>query len=135
MALLVLERLMRLRHLSHCTVVKHVDHAATSNVIGTHEGTAEGTSVTQTISYDAWGIPRVSGNANSRLMWKGLLWEGDVVGLYYMRGRWYDPELGRFIQEDPIGTDGGINVYVFAGNDPVTGSDPSGSVTIQACRV
>ncbi|MGI8483982.1 MAG: RHS repeat-associated core domain-containing protein [Thermomicrobiales bacterium] len=48
------------------------------------------------------------------------------MGLYYMRGRWYDPELGRFIQEDPIGTDGGINVYAFAGNDPVNGSDPSG---------
>lgn len=42
----------------------------------------------------------------------------------YMRGRRYDPELGRFIQEDPIHS--GVNDYVFAGNDPVNGSDPSG---------
>ncbi|MGI8483984.1 MAG: RHS repeat-associated core domain-containing protein, partial [Thermomicrobiales bacterium] len=106
-------------------------NTATSNVISTYEGTAEGTSVTQTITYDAWGTPSVSGNEDSRLMWKGLLWEGDVVGLYYMRGRWYDPSLGRFIQEDPIHS--GVNDYTFAGDDPVNGSDPSG-LLVDACE-
>lgn len=61
------------------------------------------------------------------LMWKGLMWEGDMVSLYYMRGRWYDPAVGRFVQEDPLGVDGGINVYAFAGDDPVNGSDASGT--------
>jgi RHS repeat-associated protein len=47
-------------------------------------------------------------------------------GLVYMRNRWYDPNSGRFTQEDPIGYAGGINLYAYAGNDPVTFSDPFG---------
>jgi hypothetical protein len=43
-----------------------------------------------------------------------------------MRNRWYDPGTGRFTQEDPIGFAGGINLYAYAGNDPVTYSDPFG---------
>ncbi|HEX2209907.1 MAG TPA: RHS repeat-associated core domain-containing protein [Longimicrobium sp.] len=38
----------------------------------------------------------------------------------------YDPFLGRFLSEDPIGLAGGINQYAYAGNDPVNRSDPSG---------
>ena len=94
-------------------------------------GTHTGTTVTEAISYDPWGAPSYTGSLSSRVMWKGLMWEGgpatgDVVGLYYVRGRWYDPQAGRFIQEDPLGVDGGINVYTFAGDDPINGSDPSG---------
>lgn len=101
--------------------VRYHEQDALGNVLGTHDGTT----VTQTISYDPWGVPSYSGQMDSRLMWKGLLWEGDAVGLYYMRGRWYDPQPGRFIQEDPIHS--GVNDYVFAGDDPVNGSDPSGA--------
>ena len=43
-----------------------------------------------------------------------------------MRNRWYDPNTGRFTQEDPIGYAGGSNLYAYAGNDPVTYSDPYG---------
>lgn len=31
--------------------------------------------------------------------------------------QWYDPQPGRFIQEDPIGVDGGVNVYLYAGEE------------------
>ena len=47
-------------------------------------------------------------------------------GLLYMRNRWYDPNSGRFTQEDPIGFAGGINLYGYVGNNPVTFSDPFG---------
>jgi RHS repeat-associated protein len=50
------------------------------------------------------------------------------TGLYYMRARYYDPQLGRFLSEDPIGLAGGINTYVYAGDNPVNGRDPSGEV-------
>jgi RHS repeat-associated protein len=46
--------------------------------------------------------------------------------LYNVRNRWYDPELGRFISEDPIGIDGGLNTYSYVANDPMNGRDPSG---------
>jgi RHS repeat-associated protein len=48
------------------------------------------------------------------------------TGLYYVRARWYDPFLGRFLSEDPIGLAGGMNEYTYAVNDPVNLSDPSG---------
>jgi len=52
------------------------------------------------------------------------------TGLYYNRARYYDPTLGRFISEDPIGLAGGINKYVYAGNDPINRLDPTGACEI-----
>ncbi|MBK6780977.1 MAG: RHS repeat-associated core domain-containing protein [Gemmatimonadetes bacterium] len=52
--------------------------------------------------------------------------EYDSESGLYMRARYYDPALGRWISEDPIGIAGGLNVYAYAGNDPVNGRDPSG---------
>jgi len=48
-------------------------------------------------------------------------------GFYYMRARYYDPQVGRFISEDPIGFDGGdVNLYAYVNNNPVMGIDPWG---------
>ncbi|MBZ5634890.1 MAG: DUF6531 domain-containing protein [Acidobacteriia bacterium] len=57
--------------------------------------------------------------------------ENDGTGLYYYRARYYNPTLGRFISEDPIGFAGGVNVYAYALNSPVGLSDPSGLYTFQ----
>lgn len=61
-----------------------------------------------------------------RARFKGALWMGPEVDLYYMRNRWYEVHSGRFLSEDPIGLQGGINVYAFAGGNPVSGRDPLG---------
>ena len=60
-------------------------------------------------------------------------WMGDLVynkldpsGQMYMRNRYYDPNTGRFTQEDPIGISGGLNLYGFADGDPANSSDPYG---------
>jgi len=50
----------------------------------------------------------------------------DETRLYYYRARYYDPQLGRFISEDPIGLAGGPNVYAYVGNNPINNTDPSG---------
>ncbi|HET6387549.1 MAG TPA: RHS repeat-associated core domain-containing protein, partial [Armatimonadota bacterium] len=47
--------------------------------------------------------------------------------LVMMTHRYYDPLKGRFINRDPIGVAGGINLYGFVGNNPVTGADPEGT--------
>ena len=52
------------------------------------------------------------------------------TGLYYNNARWYDPALHRFISEDPIGIEGGSNLYAYTANDPVNYVDPSG-LTLQ----
>lgn len=52
--------------------------------------------------------------------------ENDGTGLYYYRARYYSPELGRFIQSDPIGLGGGINSYSYVNADPISKVDPTG---------
>jgi RHS repeat-associated protein len=54
----------------------------------------------------------------------GVMAEGDF---YFMRARYYDPQVGRFISEDPLGFDGGdVNLYVYGGNNPLLVVDPWG---------
>jgi RHS repeat-associated protein len=95
--------------------------------LGNVLGTMDNGNVSQTVSYDIWGKPlSVQGNTDNRLFWKGLMWEGDIVSAYYIRNRWYDPDVGRFMNEDPAGFTGGKNLYTFGGNEPVNKRDPSG---------
>ncbi len=50
---------------------------------------------------------------------------------YYMRARYYDADIGRFISEDPIGFEGGINLYAYVENNPVNAIGPNGLWTLQ----
>ena len=51
------------------------------------------------------------------------------TGLYFYRARYYDPSTGRFLSEDPIGFDGGVNWYAYTNNEPVLFLDPYGTST------
>ena len=44
-------------------------------------------------------------------------------GLCYLRARYYDPSIGRFLSQDPLP---GGNLYAYVGNSPVNFTDPSG---------
>src|SRR3712207_1175808 len=70
----------------------------------------------------------LGGMTSPPIAWAGtLLTDGqDGTGQLYRRNRYYDPDAGRFTQEDPIGLAGGMNLYGFAGGDPVNYSDPFG---------
>ncbi len=51
-------------------------------------------------------------------------------GFLFMRARYYDTGVGRFISKDPIGTLGGFNLYGYVGNNPILLSDPNGLVPV-----
>jgi RHS repeat-associated protein len=48
--------------------------------------------------------------------------------------RWYDPAFGRFLQRDPIGIEGGLNVYAYITDSPTTGIDPDGLDPLENLR-
>ena len=50
----------------------------------------------------------------------------DETGLYYYRARYYHPQLGRFLQADPIGYNDEMNLYLYVSNNPIGSIDPFG---------
>jgi len=85
-------------------------------------------------SYDPWGeMAAVTENVQQPLRYMARELD-PITGLYYVRNRWYDPVTNRFVSEDPIGLEGGINTYAYVGNDPVNQRDPLGlDPTIEEC--
>jgi RHS repeat-associated protein len=57
-------------------------------------------------------------------------------GLYHYRARFYDPKVGRFVSEDPIGFEGNdVNLYRYAYNNPLKYRDPNGQWIIETIGV
>jgi RHS repeat-associated protein len=79
--------------------------------------------------YGAWGkLERQDGAFRQPLRYPGQ-YADDEIGLHYNTFRYYDPVVGRFITQDPIGLAGGLNLYAYAPN-PNGWSDPWGWVEI-----
>jgi RHS repeat-associated protein len=82
-------------------------------------------SLVSSLRYDGFGNIE-AGSTAGPFAFTGREWDGET-GLYYYRARYYDPTVGRFIREDPIGYVAGINLYTYALNRPQTLSDPGGT--------
>ena len=87
-----------------------------------------GTLVWQAI-YSPFGkAERVTGSVQNNLRFPGQFFDAET-GLHYNWHRYYDPETGRYVSADPIGLDGGMNIYAFVENNPVNTIDPAGLKT------
>jgi RHS repeat-associated protein len=104
----------------------YLDPAAIINESGT---------VTERYRYDAFGpltvlAPDFSVRTTSECAWN-FLYHAEFIdaltGLYNYGYRYYHPGLGRWISRDPIGEEGGLNLYEFVGNDGISRFDMLGN--------
>ena len=91
----------------------------------THLVSSEGEGVLNEYSYDVFGNRIVLKEAVDNLFgYTGQQYDG-ITGQYYLRARYYNPVIGRFIQEDTYYGDG-LNLYAYCCNNPVMYYDPTG---------
>jgi RHS repeat-associated protein len=97
---------------------------ATDHLGSTRALTDASGNLTSTLNYDSFGNV-ISGSASTRYTYTGREADSDT-GLMYYRARWHDPQQGRFISEDPIGFEGGLNWFSYVDNNPLQYVDPNG---------
>lgn len=82
--------------------------------------------------YDIWGNPKYTYETRHNLFrYSGEYWD-DFTGLQYLRARWYDPSIARFITEDTyegeLTNPLSLNLYTYVYNNPLIYVDPTGNV-------
>lgn len=117
----------------------HADHLGSTRLVTTPTAT-----VGSRLGYSAFGEILLSENpggaasARSRYGYcggwgyedDGLADSTNDIGMLHIGARYYSPALGRFLQRDPIGVSGGLNVYAYAKNDANLWVDPRGTETL-----
>jgi RHS repeat-associated protein len=102
------------------------DHQGTIRDVVRWDDTADETVTVTHFTYDTFGNVTSGDTTQTRYLYTGRDWDSDS-GLQYNRARWYDPQTGRWISEDPIGfAAGDANLARYVGNGVTYATDPSG---------
>ncbi|MBN9625445.1 MAG: hypothetical protein ABS39_01690 [Acidovorax sp. SCN 65-28] len=112
----------------HPLTIRHVltDHLGTPIALVNANGEQLG-QVAWVARYTAWG--EIADEYNPDQIHQPIRFQGqqfdEETNLHYNRFRYYDPRVGQYVTQDPIGLGGGINNLKFP-NNPLTVSDPLG---------
>mgnify|MGYP001604412431 CR=1 FL=1 len=85
---------------------------------------AENGSVTANYVYTPYGVEDY-GSSGNPFRYTGRRYDA-AIDLYYYRARYYDAQLGRFLETDPVLYADQMNLYAYVGNSPLNGTDPTG---------
>ena len=103
------------------------DEVFSSDAHGNTDEGYDGTTTVRRYIYDAYGNAiSDNGEDDNPYRYCGENYD-EETGLYYLRARYYDPRIGRFLTEDPAKD--GLNWYVYCGGNPVMFVDPSGLIS------
>ncbi|WP_157265855.1 RHS repeat-associated core domain-containing protein [Thiobacillus thioparus] len=103
----------------------HVDHLGTPWAMTDQSGTT-----VWKANYEPFGKATVTvSTVTNNLRLPGQYYDRET-GLHYNYARDYDPTTGRYIEADPIGLDGGMNLYGYANQNPLLFTDPTGTIAI-----
>jgi RHS repeat-associated protein len=93
-------------------------HFTTDHLGSVTEATDGSATVLARYAFDPWGRRTlVAGTDVTSVGFTGKRWQGGAgVGLTLYRA--YDPEVGRWVSQDPVGLEGGINLYGYVVNRP-----------------
>jgi len=90
--------------------------------------------VVENYTYDVFGSPSIASSIGNPYMFTGRECDSET-GLYYYRARYYNPEIGRFLQTDPVGYLAGLNLYTYCDNNPINWIDPFGLMDSMSAAV
>ena len=108
-------------------IVYYYHYGKTGNVLALSD--EEGNIITR-YAYTPFGEKTVSGQTieNPFTFVGGFGVEDNGEGIFCMKKRFYDADLKRFLQRDPLGFEGGTNLYAYARNSPINYVDPEGTL-------
>jgi RHS repeat-associated protein len=100
----------------------HTDHLGTPMVLTEHNGNA-----LWVAQPDDWAAVRGERKRTEQPIRFQGQYHDEESGLFYNHHRYYDPQIGRYVTQDPKGLSGGdANVFSYVSGNPISLSDPSG---------
>ena len=98
-----------------------------TDLLGSTVGLSNGSAIQTSYAYDPYGVATSAGTTTTNaFQFTGRENDGTTAGLMFYRARYYNPAWGRFVSEDPFGIRGGVNLYAYVGQAPITYRDPLG---------